>query len=491
MPTPNPGENELRLVEGKYRLIDEVRHTRGSVTYRAEHVAIRRSVELKILRDHIPPEAPDAAKLVREARAAGVVAHRNVQSVVDSGTDGHGRPYVVYEALEGPTIEDILRENPRGIDPQRAAHLVLQVLEGLDAMHKGGVVHRTLAPDRVVVVPVRGGGELVKIYGFEDAVFVEEAQVAEPPTHVTDRAYVAPEARRRGAVTRSMDVYAAGVLLRALITGSPEPGRPTSDTARRAIERATAMRPEERFPEVELFMNAVSLLTRTSERPPREEMPTPADPLVADLQYLLLRRSTFEGSLRARGEARLQLLPVLMIIEAIYKRIGNALWSSLVDRVPEVENLLPGAGNTTVHTTQGVPVEVVTRVLRAADELAGRGDLALAAEIGEQVARRGLARLVPSLPSPLSPEALVDRFPDVWSAVARQGEVVVLDTNRGSARLAVRGQVEPSLELCAVMAGLVRQGLRGAGASRAEVHTTACQALGDVACVYGVTWDGK
>jgi hypothetical protein len=178
-----------------------------------------------------------------------------------------------------------------------------------------------------------------------------------------------------------------------------------------------------------------------------------------------------------------------MIIEAIYKRIGPDLWGALVDRVPEVENLLPGAGNTDMNTTRGVPVDVVSRVLRAADDLGGRGDLALAADVGELVASRGLRRLVPSWPSPFEPDMLVDRFADVWGAVARQGEVVLLDRNRGTARVAVRGQVEPSLELCAVMAGLVREGLRGAGASRAEVYTTACQALGDVACVYGVSWE--
>jgi len=486
---PVGGEGESRIVEGKYRLAEELRRDRWAITYRAEHVGIQRWVEVKILPPALPEEGPDAAKLVREARAAGSVAHRNVQSVVDSGSDAGGRPYIVYEALEGPTLADALRESPDGLPTARAARIMLQVLEGLNAVHKGGVVHRAISPDNVLLMPVRGGGEIVKISGFDDAVFVAEAEIAEPPSRPPARDYIAPEARRRCVPAPTIDVYAAGVLLRFLLTGSPEPGRTLSDTARRAVERATAARPEERFPEAELFMHAVALLTATSERPAREEMPTPRDPLMADLHYLQLRRSTREETPRPRGEAKLHLLPVLMMIEAVYKKLGPELWSVLVSRIPEVEQLLPGAGNTDLHTTRGVPVDLLSRVLRAADESAGRGDLALAAEVGELMARRGLARIQPSLPKELEPDQVVDRFGELWSAVTRQGEVVLLDRNSGTARLAIRGQVEPSLELCAVMAGLVREGLRVAGATRAEVYTTACQALGDAACIYGVSWE--
>lgn len=479
---------EGRVVGGKYRLGEVVRENRWSVTYRAEHTGIRRFVEIKMLPRHLPGEGLDAARLLREARAAGSVAHRNVQSVVDSGTDDDGRPFVVYEALEGQTVAELLEAHPEGLDTQRAARIALQILEGLDAVHKGGVVHRALGPDRVVVTGVRGG-ELAKITGFDEAVFVAEAALAEPPTDLPPRAYVAPEARRPGAASPSIDVYAAGVLLRALLTGTPEPGGPMSDTARRAVERATAATPEERFPEAELLLHAVALLTPTSERPSRDDMPAPRDPLLADLHYLSLRRGTREAARPGpRGEARLQLLPVLLLIEAVYKKLGPDSWTRLVERIPEVEALLPGSGNTSSNVERGVPVELVSRMLATADELSGRGDLGLAAEIGEMVARRGLRRIVPAFPAPARPETLVERFGELWSAVMRQGEVVLLERGRTSARVAVRRQVDPSLELCAAMAGLLRGALREGGTERLEVHTTACQALGDTACIYGIRW---
>ncbi|MCS6799922.1 MAG: protein kinase [Myxococcota bacterium] len=480
-----------RFVDGKYRLESVLWAARGLVVWRAEHVAIQRYVWLKTPVESLPPDGPASRRLVREARAVGLVAHRNVQSVVDSGTDVDGRPYVVYEALGEQTFETLMLSQPGGLEEMRAARLVTQLLEGLVAVHQGGVVHRGLSPDAVHVMQVRGGGELVKIGAFDDAVPLEDAAAAEaePCNRAIAPVYMAPELRRGARPAPTMDVYAAGVLLRALLTGDPSPGRPLSDTARRAIERATAARIEERFQDAESMLGAVALLTPTADRPPREAMPTPSDPLAADLHYLRLRRTTRHG-LRPHPhvEGRVDLIVVLLVIEAIYRRLGAEAWNRLVERVPEVESLLPGAGHTETNRQRGVPVELVSRVLAAADEIGGRGDFALLPELGEAVAQRGLRRLLPDLPHPCAPETLVSSFELMWRAISPQGQVVLLDRAVGSARYAVQDLSEPSLELAGLVAGVMRGALRVVGATEAEVYVTASQALGDVADVYGMSW---
>lgn len=482
------------MVDGKYRLAALVAESKRTLLFRAEHTGIRRVVLLKTLPDRLPAEGPDAARLIREARAAGGAPHRNVQSVVDSGTDEEGRPFIVYEELAGQRLSEVIAASPEGIDTKRAGKLMMQLLEGLMAIHRAGVVHRALWPGHVDVVQVRGSDELVKICGFDDAVFQNEALAAERvPEDRCPAIYQAPEVRRGPpAVDPRADVFSAGMILRALLTGFGDAPRPLADTARRAIERATAVNPDERFPDAELFLHAVSLMMPTSSRPARDDMPTPEDPLVADLHYLQLRRTTRAGVERSpatRGEAKVDLLPVLLTIEAIYRRLGPH-WDKLVERVPEVERLLPGAGNTQFHLARGVPVELVARILGACDEIAGRGDLGLLAEMGEMVARRGIRRIYPLLPDPITPEAVIDSFQEIWPRITRQGSVVVLERGRNAARIAVRGQVEPSLELCAVVAGMVRGCLRMGGQEQAEVYSTACQALGDAACVYGLSWSG-
>jgi hypothetical protein len=179
---------------------------------------------------------------------------------------------------------------------------------------------------------------------------------------------------------------------------------------------------------------------------------------------------------------------VLLTIEAIYRRLGADLWARLAAEVPAVDDLLPGSGKTELHLTSGVSVDLFARILSVADSLAGRGDLALLTELGEAVAQRGLRRLFPDLPTPTSADAIVDGFGYLWSRVTMQGSTQELERHATSARLAIREQLEPSLELSGFFAGLMRAAIRSTGVRRSEVFLTSCQALGDAIDVYGVSW---
>ena len=474
------------MVDGKFRILEQLASGTDIVSFLAEHTGIRRQVELKSVPPGAPAKGPAADRLLREARAMGGVAHPNLQSVVDSGLDPDGRPYVVYEALRGTTVPELLAEHPDGIDVVRAARIVLAVLEALRALHRSGVVVRGLRPENVVLTARRQGDDAVKLRGLERAAFLAEGA---PPSEVPYSPYLAPEIRRGDhGLDPRVDVYSAGMLLKHLLTGrTTATTTALPDTARRAIVRSTTEDPDERFPDVEIFMQAVSLLTPTDARPAREEMPTPEDPLVADLHYLSLRRSTRHG-MRAttRGEAKVQLLTVLLAIEAIYKRLGPDGWARLAEEVPGVDDLLPGAGNTGELQRDGVPIELFARVLGAADTIGGNGDLGLLTEMGEAVAQRGLRRLFPDLPETSTAAALITGFPYLWSRITRQGIPLVIEHDDHSARLTVREQIEPTLELSGFFAGLLRAAIRAAGAPHADVYLTACQALGDAADVYGV-----
>ncbi len=187
-------------------------------------------------------------------------------------------------------------------------------------------------------------------------------------------------------------------------------------------------------------------------------------------------------------ESRLALLPVLLTIEAIYRRFGPDVWAKLTARVEDAETLLPGAGNTPVHLERGVSVMLFSEILIAIDEIAGRGDLGVVTELGEAIAKRGLRRLFPELPEPLTPEAFVSGWPYLWSCIARDGKAKVQRLSEHTARLSVERQVTPSLELAGLIGGLLRQGVREAGAAEAEVVLISSEALGDARDLFGVDW---
>ncbi len=475
-------------IDGKYRVVEKLGADGPLERYLAEHTAIRRPVEVHCLRPDEPAGGEAAALLIRTARVLGGATHRNLQSVVDSGRDAEGRPYVVFEALRGNTLGALLGAR---IDVRRAARIAVQLLEAVRALHDAGVVLRCLTPDDVMVEPVSAGEELLKVRGVRGAALMIDGG-AEPVRVTGYTAYLAPELRRGDpGLDPRVDLYTVGVILRELLTGSTRGDvAALTDTARRAIARACAEDADERFANADGFLQAVALLLPTTDRPPREQMPTPRDPLQADLQYLHLRRTTRHGprgSLDA--ESRLLLLPVLLTIEAIYRRFGPGVWAELIMRVAEAETLLPGAGHTPMHMERGVSVALFSEVLVAVDQVAGRGDLALITELGEAIAKRGLRRLFPDLPHPLTPEALVSGWPYLWSRIARDGRARVQRVAERSARLSVERQVTPSLELAGLIGGLLRQGVREAGASESEVVLISSEALGDARDLYGV--DGR
>jgi serine/threonine protein kinase len=472
------------VLANKFRLVRQLCVQDDELVYEAVHTGTERRVRVHTLGHDEPAKSPLAERMRRAARAAGRVPHPHVLGVVDSGVDPQGRPFLVYEYYGSVNLSEVIADSGP-LPTDQAALVTCQLLDALGALHQRGVIHRCVRPESVLVERV--GGELrVKLTGFGFAIVQGKFDDAPALPRGFSR-YLAPEARRNSqAASPAIDIYAAGVLLRYLLTGDPAATEGLDSRAERAVLRATADDPDERFTAAEHFAASISMLLPESG----SESTPPEDSLAADLRYMQRRRERDSGvSLASTGTSRMELYPTLMMIEAIYARLGSAGWKQLCEALPAVEQLLPGAGLGPRYQKDGVPAELVISMLRAADAQGGRGDLAWLTEIGEALVKRGLARFCPNLPKQLSPSVLVDCVPQLWSALSRHGEVVVTERAESGARIAIRAQTAPSLELCAVLAGLLRAQLRALAAD-SEVSTVASQALGDAADVYVLSWNG-
>lgn len=122
----------------------------GSV-YRARHVHTDATVALKLLKRSLGADQGMLERFLREARAAAAVGSEHIVRVMDAGQSAEGQAFLALEYLEGMDLKDLaLREGP--LPAMRVVMLVLQVLDGLDAAHARGIVHRDMKPANVFVL---------------------------------------------------------------------------------------------------------------------------------------------------------------------------------------------------------------------------------------------------------------------------------------------------------------------------------------------------
>ncbi|MEU4348937.1 serine/threonine-protein kinase [Streptomyces sp. NPDC023838] len=222
------GEND-RLA-GRYLLVEQLGRGGMGVVWRAVDEVLGREVAVKELRTYTDASAPELGdlrlRMQREARAAARVRHPGVVAVHDV-TEHEGRPVIVMELVEGPSLDGVLAA--RGaLDAREAAAIGARVLEALGAAHRAGVLHRDVKPGNILL---ESGGRVV-LTDFGIAAMEDPGDGA--ATHLTRSGelvgsldYLAPERAQGQDPGPASDVWALGATLYAAVEGS-SPFRRTS-----------------------------------------------------------------------------------------------------------------------------------------------------------------------------------------------------------------------------------------------------------------------
>ncbi|MEV6481926.1 protein kinase [Streptomyces sp. NPDC051576] len=219
-----------RLLAGRYRVVARLGRGGMGVVWRAVDEVLGREVAVKELRTFTDAHGPELAdlrlRMQREARAAARVRHPGVVAVHDIA-EVDGRPLIVMELIDGPSLDDVLAE--RGpIGPREAAGIGAKVMEALAAAHSAGVLHRDVKPGNILLD--RSGRVVLTDFGI--------ATMDDPgdgsATHLTRSGeligsldYLAPERAQGADPGPASDVWALGATLYAAVEGT-SPFRRTS-----------------------------------------------------------------------------------------------------------------------------------------------------------------------------------------------------------------------------------------------------------------------
>jgi serine/threonine-protein kinase len=257
-----------RLIGGRYRLIAPLGEGGMATLWRAIDEQLDREVAAKLLRPQFGADPGFTARFKQEARSAGSLAHPNIVSVYDYGTDGDDGPqYIVMQLVDGQDLSAILRD--RGtLSSDDAARVAVEVASALEAAHRRGIVHRDVKPGNILITD---DGD-VKVTDFGIARAVSEASMTVTGTTLGSVHYFSPEQAAGDEVTGASDVYSLGIVLYEMLTGrrpfegdsaagvalrrinedAPSPsaiGKPVPRGLEAILMRALARDPRQRYPD--------------------------------------------------------------------------------------------------------------------------------------------------------------------------------------------------------------------------------------------------
>src|SRR4051812_15183093 len=241
------------------------------VVYLAEQVRLRRYVALKLIVPELAEDEEFRRRFERESQMAASLDHPNVIPVYEAG-EADGALFISMRYVEGYDLRAIIRSAGR-LEPSRAARLVAQLGDALDAAHARGLVHRDVKPANVLVAGELGGAsEHAYLTDFGLTKHVSSSSgITHTGQWVGTLDYVAPEQISGGPLDARVDVYSLGCVLFEALTGRV-PYPKDSDVAKMfahmneppaavsalvpeagwafdaVVARALAKTPEERYP---------------------------------------------------------------------------------------------------------------------------------------------------------------------------------------------------------------------------------------------------
>ncbi len=264
------------------------------VVYSAEDTHLNRPVALKLPFPQFQLDPSAKARFLNEARSAGALDHPSLCSIYEVGETADGMPFLAMALYRGETLKARLTGEPR-LTIAAALEIARQIVAGLAAAHRAGVVHRDLKPGNVMLLPEGG----VKILDFGLAK-VRDQNVTGSGRLLGTAAYMAPEQIRGSAVDGRADLWALGVLMYEMLTGrQPFRGEHEISVAH-AILHTQPEPPSQLRSDIPAAVEDV-VLTLLSKDPGRRY--ADADALAADIAAIQLGRPP---SMANRQAARLR-----------------------------------------------------------------------------------------------------------------------------------------------------------------------------------------
>jgi serine/threonine-protein kinase len=207
------------ILNGRYRLLTQYASGGMAVIYKATDLSLQRTVAVKILRPSLTVDPQFLARFNNEARAIANLAHPNIVTLHDVGTDtdpnGKITHYIIMEFVDGQDLKKIIRAQG-ALGVERALDFAIQICAGIGFAHRTGIVHADIKPQNILI----SKENKVKITDFGIAQAWSDTQPQQREAVVWGSPhYYAPEQAKGEKPSAASDVYSVGIVIFEMLTG--------------------------------------------------------------------------------------------------------------------------------------------------------------------------------------------------------------------------------------------------------------------------------
>ena len=262
---------------GRYQTLEELGKGGMGMVYKALDKEINEEVAIKLLKPEIAADESTIERFRNELKFARKISHKNVCRMYHIAKEGE-TPYITMEYVEGEDLKSLIMKKGK-MPEEEAVSIAKQVCEGLAEAHELGVVHRDLKPQNIMIDKKSNA----KVMDFGIARSVETPGITHTGMMIGTPDYISPEQAEGADTDNRSDIYALGVILFEMVTGSvPFKG----DTALSVALKHKAQLPKEPRKlnhEVSESLNRLILICMEKDRERRYQTATE---VLADLKNI-------------------------------------------------------------------------------------------------------------------------------------------------------------------------------------------------------------
>jgi serine/threonine protein kinase len=357
-------------LNGRYRLEARIGAGGMSTVYRSLDETLQRQVAIKLMNREVagsrmtradPEEArldaerdPSASdqleRFRREARAVAQLSHPHIVGVIDAGED-EGRPYIVFEYIEGETLKERIRRCGR-LPIAEAVAYAIEIARALGAAHARHIVHRDVKPQNVLID--EEGSAKVTDFGIARTLDEEGLTADGRVLGTTD--YVSPEQALGQPVTGQSDLYSLGIVLYEMLTGEV-PFKGDSQVAV-AMKHVREQLPDVQVRRPEVSSALAAVIDHATAKRQEDRYADDAE-LIADLEDVLAIETARAGSATGEVTAVLRTLPASAQRRVPFN-VRHRVWAALAGLivVAGAVGVLVWLATRTHHGTGKLPIKV-------------------------------------------------------------------------------------------------------------------------------------